>query len=190
MRKVLKNDALENGNFILMCYQDVLRVLKAIQKGEGPPEWFGCHFGTCKNTERAAKRYGFGDWHLLKLKRDVVDKEIAIRHGVSDVDTLLSLFWICEQLGNGGDKDQKVFVDRNSRPCYPVIAEYEDIDVAKSYLKSCAYGTLYQGLQLEARISLLEYKCKVLHNELSEMFQNAKKPVTHEDVKKRLEDFK
>lgn len=189
MKKILKSDALEKGNFILMCYQDVLKALKKLEKGEKPPEWFGYHFGTCKNTDRAAKQYGVGDWHLYRLKRDVLDTQVGVEHSVGDIDVLLNLFWICEQL-QCSDKDQKMFVDRNSNRWYPVISEYEDTDIAKSYLKSCGYGTLYQGLQLEARISLLEYKCKFLHNELSEMFKKAKLGITHEDVKKSLEDCK
>ena len=172
MKGFIKEGSLEEANKILMCYQDVLKAMDKIQKGEEPPDWFSTRVGTCINVELAAfANYGISMNNLDDWQRNVVHPDQDICVGESKLDYILNKAWIdfVNTMGN-----TVKYVEPNSSAVYPIIREYPDYTAAYSYANSVALGTLYKGKQLEARICLVNYKCQVLRKELLDIWKLSK----------------
>ncbi|WP_378347462.1 hypothetical protein [Acinetobacter baumannii] len=172
MKGFIKASSLEEANKILMCYQDVLKAMGKIQKGEEPPPWFSTRVGTCINVELAAfANYGIGVNNLDDWQRSVVHPDQDICVGESKLDYILNKAWIdfVNTMGNTVG-----YVEPNSSNVYPIIREYPDYTAAYSYANSVALRTLYKGKQLEARVSLVNFKCQVLREELLNIWKLSK----------------
>ncbi|UYL86224.1 putative seryl-tRNA synthetase [Acinetobacter phage vB_AbaM_CP14] len=183
MENLIKADFLEEGNFLLMCYQDVLKALEGIKMGIYPPHWFSLSSGTCINTELVAQlSYGVNEVKYNRLQRSCVNELHPMVKGESKLDYVLNQAWIefVKDMGNTVG-----YVDVNSSKVYPIFSEYSDCTPAYSYANSVAYKGLYKDKQLEARICLVNFKCVILKQELSNIW---KAGTTTEGLRKIFED--
>lgn len=164
MVNLIREDYLKEGNLLLKCYMDVLKVLLDIEKGKEPPDWFDFNAGTCSNVELSfAELYCDSEMDFYTIQRQCVNDDHYLVRGESKLDYILNRAWVrfINDMGNSVR-----FVDENSSRIYPIFSEFPDMIKSSSYIKSAKGGTLYRGKQLEARISLIDFKCMTLYKEL------------------------
>lgn len=183
MENLIKEDFLEEANFLLMCYQDVLKALEDIKNGNPPPHWFNFGAGTCINVDLVAQQaYGVSEVKYCDLQRVCVNDSHHMVKGESKLDYVLNRAWIefVRDMGN-----TVKYIDDRSSKVYPIFSEFNELTAAYSYANSVAYGTLYKGKQLEARLCLVNFKCVILKQELTKIW---KAGTTTESLRKIFED--
>lgn len=182
MSNLIKSDALELGNFILMCYQDVLKALEDIKLGIGPPWWFNLRAGTCVNVGYASVNlYGVVGAKFDKAQRLCLDVGQVVK-AESKLDYVLTQMWMDSVKGSDAEK----FTEKACSRIFPIIREFKNDTTADSYFKSVNNRSLYQGEQLEARIHLVKFKCDTLSKELKLIWKSG---VTSKDFKTVLEEL-
>lgn len=183
MKRLLKDSVLESGNYLLMCYQDVLKALNDIKKGKDKPVWFNRRLGSCLNVELVSEiAYGVNPDRFDNMQRYVVDPSISYAMCESKLDYILNQLWI-ESL-----ELPCSFADIYSSKTFPIAREFPSIGSVQSYTESANIDSMYKGNQLDARIALMEFKCKILSDELKYIWENFGKGQTTKDFKFVFED--
>ncbi|WAX22624.1 hypothetical protein [Acinetobacter phage vB_AbaP_HB01] len=184
MSNIIKAEAFELGNFILMCYQDVLKAMKDIELGVGQPWWFNMEAGSCVNLYNAAESlYGVKSKTFDKAQRlCLVDFQTMV-NGESKLDYVLTQLWLNHVRYS---KEGLEYINKTPSRVYPIKSEFDNQESWDSYHLSSKNLTLYKGKQLEARVHLVKFKCDALSNELKSIWKSG---VTSKDFKTVLEEL-